>query len=67
MASKILKTNQLRELDVTELNERLNEVKKELFNLRVQATTKELTDVNGISAKKREVARINTILAQKQQ
>lgn len=56
---------QMREQSIEELELRLNEAKKELFGLRVKATTKELTDPTQIRFKRREIARITTILGQK--
>ncbi|MCB2155392.1 50S ribosomal protein L29 [bacterium] len=55
----------LREQSVEELHLLLEESKRELFNMRVRSTTKELTDPNQIPMKKRDIARINTILTEK--
>ena len=65
MAKKKITNKQLREHTVDELALRREDVRKEMFTLRVRATTKELDNVNEIRAKRREIARINTILGEK--
>ena len=55
----------LREQTLEDLQVILEEAKRDLFNYRVQATTKELTNPNLIKVKRREIARINTIITQK--
>ena len=57
---------QLREQTKEELVLRLAEAKKELFNLRVRMTTKELTNPSDIRFKRREIARLLTLIGEKQ-
>ena len=55
----------LREQSVEDLELRLEESKRDLFRLRVRQTTKELVNTNELREKRREIARILTILAEK--
>lgn len=63
MASK---TAELRELNDTELEHRLGEAKEELFNLRFQNATGQLDNVARIPEVRREVARIETLLRERE-
>ena len=53
---------ELRELDDDELLTHLAEAKQELFNLRFQHVTGQLDNYARLGQMKKEVARINTIL-----
>jgi large subunit ribosomal protein L29 len=55
-----------RDLTVEELRARETDMRRSLFNLRTRATTKELQDVSRIRAEKRELARILTVIRQKE-
>jgi large subunit ribosomal protein L29 len=57
---------ELRELDIEELESRLSEAKRELFNLRFQAVTGQLDNVSRIGQVRREVARIKTVLREQE-
>ena len=57
---------ELRELDVDELESRLAEAKRELFNLRFQVVTGQLDNVSRIRQVRRDVARIKTILREQE-
>jgi large subunit ribosomal protein L29 len=61
------KTNKLRELSTQELSSRLNDAREELMNLRIQQATGELTDYNRLRYTRRQVARIMTLLSERQQ
>jgi large subunit ribosomal protein L29 len=52
----------LRELSRVELEERLDEAKEELFNLRFQLATNQLDNTARLKAVKKEIARILTVL-----
>jgi large subunit ribosomal protein L29 len=54
--------NELSELNDTELENRLREFKEELFNLRFQNATGQLTNTARIPQVRREVARCETFL-----
>ena len=55
----------LRNKSVAELNEELVAAKKELFNLRFQNATNQLDNTSRIKEVRKNIARIQTILAQK--
>ena len=57
---------QIRELADTELETRLVEAKQELFNLRFQNVTGQLDNSARIGHVRRDVARIETILRQRE-
>jgi large subunit ribosomal protein L29 len=63
--TKIVKAAKLREVSKEELSMQLADAKKDLFGLRVKSTTKELTQLADIRKKRREIARLNTVLAEK--
>jgi large subunit ribosomal protein L29 len=57
---------ELRELNDTELEHRLGEAKEELFNLRFQNATGQLDNVARIPEVRRDVARIETLLRERE-
>jgi large subunit ribosomal protein L29 len=57
-----MKKNQFSEMSAAELNEKVVELKKELFNLRFQLATGQLQDTMAIQNTKREIARAKTAL-----
>ena len=57
-----VKANQLREMSQDELNQNLEDLEKRLFELRSQAVTEKLENSKAIVNARREVARIKTVL-----
>jgi len=57
---------ELKQKTTVELDTDLNKKKSELFNLRFQLATGQLQNTAAISACKRDIARVKTILAQRQ-
>ena len=57
---------ELRELNDTELENRLGEAKEELFNLRFQNATGQLDNIARIPQVRRDVARIETLLRERE-
>lgn len=55
----------LRSKSETELNEQLNELKKELFSLRMKKSTGQLRTTHDLKLTKRNIARVFTLLAEK--
>ncbi|MDL2279205.1 50S ribosomal protein L29 [Desulfovibrio sp. OttesenSCG-928-G11] len=53
-------------MDQAQLQTRLVETRKELFNMRFKLATGQLQDVAAISAAKRRIARILTLMKQKE-
>ena len=57
-----MKANKVREMNAAELKVKLNDLKKELFNLKFQHATNQLDNPQRIAAVKKDIARVNTIL-----
>ena len=57
-----MKASELRELSAAELNEKLSELKQELFNLRFQHAVNQLENPMRMKAVKRDIARVQTVL-----
>lgn len=60
-----MKTQDLRKMNVEELNKSLKEARENLFNLRFKHATAQLEKVSQLPAAKRDIARIMTILKEK--
>jgi len=60
-----MKAQEIRELTQDELNKRENELKEEIFNLRIQVATQQTTNVARIGNLKRDLARVITIKKEK--
>ena len=61
-----MKANELREMKNEELNVKLGELKQELFNLRFNHATGQLTNPMQIKTCKKDIARIKTILKERE-
>ncbi|MEA2000892.1 MAG: 50S ribosomal protein L29 [Actinomycetota bacterium] len=61
-----MKALDLRQLDASELAEKLDEAKEELFNLRFQIATNQLDNTSRLSEIRHEVARINTVIREQE-
>ena len=57
---------ELRELSDDELTERLRESKEELFNLRFQMATGQLTNNRRLRVVRHEIARVYTVLRERE-
>ena len=57
---------ELRDLSADDLKQRLDEVKEELFNLRFQNATGQLDNYKRLGQLRKDVARIRTILRQRE-
>ena len=60
-----MKATELREMTDVELNKQLKDLKAELFNLRVQHAINQLDNPIRIEAVKKDIARVMTVLAEK--
>ena len=58
-------TEELKKMSEKELNEKLNELKKELFNLRFQHAINQLDNPQKIAEVKKNIARVMTVLSEK--
>jgi large subunit ribosomal protein L29 len=61
-----MKASELRELSTEELQEKLKQTKEELFNLRFQHATGQLDNPMRIKQVKKEIARIQTVLRERE-
>lgn len=61
----MVKTKDLRAMTIDELEAKLVESKKEQFNLRIQQSTGQLSNTAQIRKTRREVAKINTLIAER--
>ncbi len=59
-----MKASEIRELSNAELNEKLNALKAELFNLRFQHAINQLENPMRMKEVKKDIARIKTVLRQ---
>ena len=57
-----MKANEIRSMSETELNAKLDELKKDLFMLRMQHATNQLDNPLRIADVKKDIARIKTII-----
>ena len=57
-----MKASEIRELTTEELESKLKDLKAELFNLRFQLAINQLDNPMRISAVKKDIARIKTVL-----
>ena len=60
-----MKAKELREMTDVELNKQLKDLKAELFNLRFQHAIYQLDNPVRIDAVKKDIARVMTIMAEK--
>ena len=61
-----MKVAEVRELDVEELQQRAAQARRELFNLRFQHATGQLENTGQLKEVRRNIARLLTVLNQKQ-
>ena len=61
-----MKANEIRKMSGAELETKLMDLKKDLFNLRLQHATNQLDNPVKIAEVKRDIARVKTMLRQKE-
>jgi large subunit ribosomal protein L29 len=61
-----MKANEVRNMSASELEAKLVELKKDLFFLRMQHATNQLDNPVKISLVKKDIARVQTIIREKQ-
>ena len=61
-----MKSNEIREMTVEEIQRKGGDLKQELFNLRFQHGTGQLENTAKLKQTQRDIARIETILKEKQ-
>ena len=60
-----MKATELRDMTTEQLNTKLGELKEELFNLRFQLAVNQLDNPHKITDVKRDIARVMTVLREK--
>ena len=61
-----MELKKMREMTEVELNAELNNMKKELFNLRFQHVTGQLENPVKLRETKRDIARVKTVIREKE-
>lgn len=61
-----MKASEVRELNTVELEVKLADLKKELFNLRLSHATGQLTNPLALANVKKDIARIKTVLRERE-
>ena len=61
-----MKATEVRAMTVEQLNEKLDSLKKDLFFLRMQHATNQLDNPMRLNAVKKDIARIKTIIREKE-
>jgi len=61
-----MKANEVRKMNPSELEAKLKDLKKDLFTLRMQHATNQLDNPVKISLVKKDIARVQTIMREKQ-
>ena len=60
-----MKIQDIRDLSTQELEDKIKDLKEELFNLRFQNATNQLDNPMSIKAVKKDMARVKTVIRQK--
>lgn len=61
-----MKIQDIRDLSTQELEDKINDLKEELFNLRFQNATNQLDNPTRIASVKKDIARVKTVLREKE-
>ena len=62
----MMKAKEIKNLSVEELIKKLNDLKKDLFMLRMQHATNQLDNPMQLNAVKKDIARVKTIIREKE-
>ena len=57
-----MKTNEIREMNLEEMQRKVNDLKEELFNLRFQHEVGQLENPNKMKQTRRDIAQVKTII-----
>jgi len=60
-----MSVNDLRELSIVELNDKISELKKDLMDARFSLATSQIEDTSVLKKIKKEIAQANTVLTEK--
>jgi large subunit ribosomal protein L29 len=62
----MMQAHEIRAMAAEEIQRKLKEAQEEFFNLRFQWSTRQLKDANRLTQVKRDIARLKTILREKE-
>ena len=62
-----MKANEVRKMSSADLEKKLGELKKDLFQLRLQHATNQLDNPLKIAETKRDIARVKTVIREKEE
>ncbi len=65
VVNKESETDRIRKMDIATIEEKINELKQELFNLRFQAAVGKLENTAQIGKAKKQIARMKTVLTER--
>ena len=60
-----MKASEIRDLTKEELDQRIQETQKELFNLRIQKSTGQLEKASRVRELRRDIARMKTVMTER--
>ena len=61
-----MKINEIRDLSAQEINDKIQDLKEELFNLRFQNAMNQLDNPMRIAAVKKDIAKLKTVLKEQE-
>lgn len=61
-----MKANEIRDMNTTDIEKKIVDLKKELFDLRFQAAVGQLEDTAKLSKVKKDIARMYTIITERE-
>ena len=59
-----MKISDIRKMDLEALETKLKDLTEEVFNFKMQIATQQLANVNQLYSKKRDIARIKTVMTE---
>ena len=60
-----MRADEIREMTEVDIRQELDDAREELMRMRFQLTTGELSDFNRLKAMRKDIARLETVLAEK--
>ena len=61
-----MKTNEIRKMSTEEINKKIEELKNELFDLRMKQATASIEKPHRINAARKDIARLKTVLSERE-
>lgn len=61
-----MKAVEIRDLSLTEMNQKVSDLKEELFNLRFQLAVNQLENPQRIKVVKKDIARLKTVIRERE-